>query len=72
MPTSSDQQMLDLLADPASANFSNHEIARRTNLDHRYIVEFRAPLGATGREPADNGRSDGEAATPAFLWRRAA
>jgi hypothetical protein len=45
-------RLLDLLADPNHAGLSSREIARRLEIDHRYVGGFRAALAAVGYGPA--------------------
>ena len=47
--------LLELLADPANAELSNREIARRLHLDHKFVAGFRAALAAVAWAPVDPG-----------------
>jgi hypothetical protein len=48
-------RLLELLADPETAGLSNREIARRVEIDHKFVAGFRAALAATGWGPARYG-----------------
>jgi hypothetical protein len=42
--TTQSKLLLDLLTDPASADLSNRELARRYNVNHDFVAGFRAAL----------------------------